>query len=353
MKTRKILARIMAIIMACAILSACGGGDKSGSSQPPATTQPQTTQPATTQPAPEPPPAPAPAQTQQNDSNAGGTSDGGDSTELYLEAMSNFIEGTESTIEGVIALTVGAEEISSEEDLFEWCSLFIEAKESIGDAADYLAEMAKDAPEEYLESHVQITFALAFIYDSMTGFEDAIDAAVNGDEDAFYSGLAEFMSNMEEADQLWEVAVGGGDVDDGSNGGDGTEQYLEAMSYFIEGTESTIEGIVALTAGAQEIETEDDLVEWCSLFIEAKESIGDAADYLAEMAKDAPEEYLESHVQITFALAYVYDAMTAFEGAIDAAMNGDGDAFYDGLATFMGNMETADQLWEEAVQYAR
>ena len=201
MKTKKILTAILAMIMVCAVLASCGGNSQETPAQSPASAPPAPAQPST--PAQQ-PPASNPGQNQPPE-NRGGDYD--DDIELYLNAMSDFIAGTDLLMEGLDELMENANYISSEDDLELWCYLFIEIKEAIGNAADQLADIAHLAPEDYQESHIMVTFALAAIYDSMTGFEYAVDALFYGDEEAFYDGLGEFIGNLVAAAELWSEAV--------------------------------------------------------------------------------------------------------------------------------------------------
>ena len=187
MKTKKILTAILAIIMVCAVLASCGGGG--GTDETPAQ-----------------PPAPA-QQTPDSDPGQSPAAANDGDIDQYLDAMNDFIAGTDDLMEGLDELMENADYISSEDDLEVWCYLFMQIKESIGIAADQLADIAQYAPANYQESHIKVTFALAAIYDSITGFEYAVDAVLDGDEDAFIDGLAEFVGNLFAAASLWSEAV--------------------------------------------------------------------------------------------------------------------------------------------------
>ena len=197
MKTKRILAVVLVMIMVCAVLASCGGKSEDTPAQPPASPQP----PAST---PQNPPSNS-GQNQPPSNNGSGDYD--EFVEMYLSAMSDFIAGTDFLMEGLDELMQNADYISDYDDLEVWCYLFIEIKEAIGNAADDLADIAQYAPEDYVEAHLYVTFALAAIYDSMTGFEYAVDALFNGDEDAFYDGLGEFIGNLIAAAELWSEAV--------------------------------------------------------------------------------------------------------------------------------------------------
>ena len=204
MKSRKILTAILAIIIVSALLASCGGGSTqtpTPAQQTPASNSPSPQTPAST--------PPSPPQTPANNNNDDDDYyDDDDDTEEYLDAMEDFVEGSMMLVQGLEQLMQAADHIDSYDDLETWCRLFIELKETIGDTADLLATLAPYAPDEYKESHIQFTFALAAVYDSMTGFEDAVDASLNGDEEAFLDGLGVFVGNLMAAEELFSEALG-------------------------------------------------------------------------------------------------------------------------------------------------
>jgi tetratricopeptide (TPR) repeat protein len=53
---------------------------------------------------------------------------------------------------------------------------------------------------------------------------------------------------------------------------------------------------------------------------------------------------------LAFAVAFVYDALTALVHAVDAYIDGDEGAFEDGVFDFLVLMHAADALWTEAVE---
>ena len=141
------------------------------------------------------------------------------------------------------------------------------------------------------------------------------------------------------------------DEDDEDAGYDeDVEAYVNSMGELISMLNELMEVFGDLLANAESIETDDELVEWCQSFITLKETVGNSADELAVITQDVPEEYQESHVKITIALAAVYDAMTGFENSVDATLNGDEDAYWEGIGEFIGNLAAADELWSEAVE---
>lgn len=196
---KKALAMMLTVVMTLS-LAACGGGNQTPA--PAASSQPAPSQ-----------AAPAPA-----DDNAGNTSEDyaedeyedydDPESEAYVEAMSEYIASIDELMgDALPALLDATELIETEEDLQDWCVAFIDLKDTVGQAADSLADVAGDVPADYQESHAKITIATAAIYDAMTGFENAVDASINGDEDAFTDGLAAFFGNIMAAEELWNEAV--------------------------------------------------------------------------------------------------------------------------------------------------
>ena len=186
---KKILALVLVMVLLCSLFAACGG-----SSEPSAAS------------------SAAPAANDQDEEEYADDGEADDaatgmSAEEYEEEMSAFISSFELLCEGVGELIAQSESLSSEEDIIAWCQAFIAAKDGIGAAADKLAEVAPQVPEEFQESHVQITVAVAAVYDGLTGFENAVDAAINGDAAAFEDGLVEFVGNLAGASALWDEAV--------------------------------------------------------------------------------------------------------------------------------------------------
>ncbi|MCL2070960.1 MAG: hypothetical protein FWH07_01865, partial [Oscillospiraceae bacterium] len=139
-----------------------------------------------------------------------------------------------------------------------------------------------------------------------------------------------------------EIGIVNGDVDD-------SEEYAKAMGDFAEAFEGLIEELGDLIALADEFEDEEDIEVWANTFVLIKDSIGYCVEMLAEAMEEVPEEYVESHLNITLAVSAVYDAMTSFQDAVDAAIEGDEDAFLEGMTTFVELFEAADELWNEAV----
>ena len=153
-------------------------------------------------------------------------------------------------------------------------------------------------------------------------------------------------NNIEDNDEVYAEDNSGNISDD-----DVLEVYLGAMGVFIDGFGQLMNSLEELLGASDSISSEDALIEWCNYYMEIKNLVGEAADELADIALDVPEDYMESHMKVTFAVAAVYDAMTGFEYAVDAAFDGDEEAFLDGIAVFVGNIMAAGDLWMEAVEY--
>jgi len=173
---KKVITLVLSLILSICMLTACGGSKT---------------------PEPTPTPSEKPASSPKVDANE----------DDYLEAMGIYIEGVEEYVAELDELMAISEDIETEADLEAWCDVFDAIKEAIGDAADELTDILEYAPDDYIESHAEIAIAVAAIYDAMTGFEDAVIAAVEGDQNAFEDGLVEFIGNMTAAEELWESAV--------------------------------------------------------------------------------------------------------------------------------------------------
>lgn len=185
MRIKKLLAGFLAVMMICAMLTACGGGD-----QKPVSNQGGT----------------ASSTPNGGSSSASGSSTSSDS-DAYSKAVSAYITSFEALMGQLGQLLGASSSISSDEELVQWCKSFMTVKDTVGKSADTLAGIAKDVPDEYKESHAKLTVATAAVYDAMTGFESSVDAAINGDQEAFTSGIGEFVGNMTAAEKLWNEAV--------------------------------------------------------------------------------------------------------------------------------------------------
>ena len=177
---KKVLAVVLAIVMTCVFMAACGGGSQ---------------------------PASTPSQPQQAPAanNSGGNS--GVDADDFNDAMIEFRYAFEAQLRLLDEMIDHADNgFDSEEELVDWCVGYITLKNAIAAQADTLASMLPSVPEEYLEAHTSVTFAVAAVFDAMTGFENAIDAYNAGDEDAFWDGLVTFVGLMELASDLWHQA---------------------------------------------------------------------------------------------------------------------------------------------------
>ena len=178
MKVSKLLMSLIAITMIITLLTACGGGSSSSSSG-----------------------------SSQQASRADADDDEDGDVSEYEALMSECIDRFKALMASLDELMGETQNTSSGEELVQWCQSYMQIKETIGEGADALAGIAEQAPEEYRESHVKVTVAAAAVYDALTGFEYAVDAALNEDEEAFSDGLADFIGNMLGASQLWAEAV--------------------------------------------------------------------------------------------------------------------------------------------------
>ena len=184
---RKVLTAVLAIAMVCALMTACGGGSQPAS-----------------------PPASPPAQ----QAPAGGGSGGGGGcsgvdVDGYVDAMIEYRDGFQMQIDFLDALMAHADNgFESEDDLIDWCRGWMNLKNGMDNQADALAAMLPGVPEDYQEAHAKVTFAVAAMVDAMSGFEYAVDAALQGDPDEVLEGIGEFIGNIAGAGQLWHEVYG-------------------------------------------------------------------------------------------------------------------------------------------------
>lgn len=172
----------------------------------------------------------------------------------------------------------------------------------------------------------------------------SITACGNKEEELDPAATDTNITNEETAnEETAEEPAGEGSAD--------VEAYEATMSKYIESFENAMKNSLAplVEAAGQEFASDEDVVTWCQTFIELKETLSTAASSLAEIADIVPEGYQESHTKITIATAAVVDAMTGFEASAAAAAAGDQEAFINGLAVFVGNIEAANTLWDESV----
>ena len=189
---KKVLAGVLAIAMICVFVTACGGGSSdSGGSQPaPAASSPPAQQAA--------PPA--------VDNSGGGS---GVDVDAYVDAMIEYRDGFQTQVDFLDELMAYADNgFESEDDLVDWCQSWMNLKNGMDYQVDVLAAMLPRVPEDYQEAHAKVVFAVAAMVDAMSGFEYAVDAALEGDPDEILDGIAEFLGNMIGASQLWHEAYG-------------------------------------------------------------------------------------------------------------------------------------------------
>jgi hypothetical protein len=184
------------------------------------------------------------------------------------------------------------------------------------------------------------------------GEEEYEDEDENGEEeyeDEDENGEEEYEDEDEGGEEEYADEDEGGEEEYADEGGD-ADEYLDVMNSFVASFKDLMVSLEELLALSDEISTEDDLYAWCEMFDGIKATVGASADELANVAEYAPEEYQESHVAVTIAVAAVYDAMTGFEDAVVGAISGDADAFETGMAEFAGNIIAAEELWQSAVE---
>ena len=127
------------------------------------------------------------------------------------------------------------------------------------------------------------------------------------------------------------------------------DEYEDLMLEFKQVFENQLSALADLLQYADGgFYSEDELVAWCQDFIMMKDTFESQAHDLASALPYVPEYFMEAHTMITFAVAAVTDSMQGFSDAIDAYFNGDEDAFWDGLLAFGGNIQLAEELWNQA-----
>ena len=129
------------------------------------------------------------------------------------------------------------------------------------------------------------------------------------------------------------------------------DTYLEAMGEFVVAFEELIEFLIYLFDILEDIETDEDFLEWIEAFAIIQDTIGEIADELSEITFYVPDEYRESHILIVSAMAFIYDSMTDLDYALGSAILGDYDAMWDNIEDFIVNIVTAGALWEAAIGY--
>ena len=253
----------------------------------------------------------------------------------YLEIMNVFAEVTGGLLDVVYELIDAVFYIEEDDDLEEWAVIFIELFDAVEELYDAVELMLDFAPEEYLEPHVFLLFAVAFIYDAMEAFESAVDSLFEGDEEAFYAGLIEFETNMFTADIMYMFAI---------------TTYEEFINDFVNSFEELMEAVGLLLGLAEKLEDEDDVIEWALLFFEIQDVVFVSFFTLLAIEELVPEEYEDAHASISAAVYFVSEALEAFEEAVDALLEDDEAAFAAAVEAFVMLLVIADELWAEAVE---
>ena len=204
MKSKKIPAVILAMIMACALLASCGGG-----SQPsPSSAQPS---PASLPPQPQ---APAANDDEANRTDEDGQDEDGQDEaypdEVYKEMMLAFEDGFTELLHALIDSVFELDLDDSEDDIDNWRKSLSELRDEAENGVALLTDMESLVAEKYAEAHHGYTRVAEYVLDSLTTFYDAVETAFDeGDEDAAIIACNGFLNDMLMANEEWLIARSG------------------------------------------------------------------------------------------------------------------------------------------------
>ncbi|MCL1903831.1 MAG: hypothetical protein FWF94_05400 [Oscillospiraceae bacterium] len=150
----------------------------------------------------------------------------------YEAEIDEFIEEFDETMSSLVDLADIADEIDEnddeldEDDLNNWCETFVNAKSAVSTWLSWLEMLDESVPDDYRAAHLDVVSAVESVSEVITNFEEAVAAAIDGETDAFYEGLADFVAEIEKADDVWNDAIAlyntgniEGDNDDEDEGG--------------------------------------------------------------------------------------------------------------------------------------
>jgi len=186
-KTKSLITFILAAVMLFA-LAACGNNDNDNN------TTPATTPAETTVAAPD-----VPEETTVATTNADASA--------YLAAMDEFVVAFEDLMDILADMIEELEYLVTDEEVMDWIYDFELMHNEIGAVADILASITEFVPDEYFDSHVLVTLAVAAVYEAMWALDASLAAGILGDEEAMWAGIEAFIFNLLAADELWMEAV--------------------------------------------------------------------------------------------------------------------------------------------------
>lgn len=122
------------------------------------------------------------------------------------------------------------------------------------------------------------------------------------------------------------------------------EEYQEIMSPIVTAFEKWI---IAYT---EYVKVYDGSQEWIETFANEYQYFSMCADKMSEIATSVPDDYIETHVNITVAISAYADAFMVITEMIDAFDAGDDAAVEEKMAEYKSLFNAAELLWDSAVE---
>lgn len=122
------------------------------------------------------------------------------------------------------------------------------------------------------------------------------------------------------------------------------EQYQNAMGPIV----TTYADMI--TATDELLGVYDGSQEWIDAFVLVYKQSNECVDFVTEITDLVPDDYLESHVKIAFAMAAYTDAYMAMAEMIDAITAGDDVNSEQKMGEYIGLFAAAEVLWDSAVE---
>lgn len=121
------------------------------------------------------------------------------------------------------------------------------------------------------------------------------------------------------------------------------EQYQAAMRPIV----TTYEDMITATNELLKVYDGSDV--WIDAFASVYAQSNECVDFVVEITDLVPNDYIESHVKIAFAMAAYSDAYMAMAEMIDAVEAGDTVNTEQKMGEFIGLFAAAEVLWNSAV----
>jgi hypothetical protein len=185
MKNRVISILALTAICALTLITACvGGGAPDKTTAPPITDTPYKTD------------------------NADSADNEIETEPDYSTAIFEFAENFQEIMEDLDDLIFLHSKIETKDDYIEWAVFFMNIQEAVNEAARELEYYIDCVPEELSKKHALITSAVTAVYNTMVGFEGAVDILFfEGSDRAFKPGFAGFANNITVAQGLWNEVM--------------------------------------------------------------------------------------------------------------------------------------------------